>query len=431
MHLDLVTMSAVSIVVTAILGVVLVLTWARERENPFVGWWGLAQLFQSIGILIAAITSAANAADLVSFGPATMLLAESLKWKAAREFENRRFPWPLLFVGPLMFLGIVHSGLIQSFDARLFLMSTIIGLYNLAVACELERGRDERLVSRKPAIVLLVFTAIGQLSWLPLILSQPIGEVGRVYSSDWFPFVLIVTLSLRVALAFLVLAMSKERQESKQRVGALTDPLTGLPNRRALFEATDALVGRGLTPELVPVSVLLFDLDRFKETNDGYGHLVGDRVLGIFASTLRGHFGKGATVARLGGEEFAAILPGADAKTAVEVGEAVRVSFASSAALVDGMAVGGTVSVGVACNLGSDCDFGALFRQADVALYAAKRAGRNRVELVGPTRLRSPKRCAPRSEQGCSVPRARRRSSMTLPKSESFSSSFGHSTGRG
>jgi diguanylate cyclase (GGDEF)-like protein len=384
MHLDLVTMSAVSIAVTAILGVVLVLTWARERENPFIGWWGLAQLIQAVGILIAAIASAANAADFVSLGPATMLLAESLKWKAAREFESRRFPWPLLFAGPLAFLGIVHSGLIQSFDARLFLMSTIIGLYNLAVACELERGADERLVSRKPAIALLVFIAIGQFSWLPLILSKPIGEVGHVYSSDWFPFVIIVTLSLRVALTFLVLAMSKERQESKQRVGALTDPLTGLPNRRALFEAADALAHRGLTPKTIPVSVLLFDLDRFKETNDGYGHLVGDRVLGIFASTLRGHFGKGTTVARVGGEEFAAILPGADAKTAVEVGEAVRSAYASSAAFVDGMAVGSTVSVGVASNLGSDCDLGALFRQADAALYAAKRAGRNRVELVGP-----------------------------------------------
>lgn len=383
MHLDLVTMSAVSIVVTAILGVVLLLTWARERPNVFIGWWGLAQLVQSVGIFIAAVTSAANATDLVSFGPATMLVAESLKWKAAREFEHRRFPWPLLFAGPLAFLGIVHSGVIHSFDARLFLMSTIVGLYNLAVACELERGKDERLVSRKPAIALLVLTAVSQLSWLPLLLGRPIGEVG-VYSSGWFPFVLIVTLSLRVALAFLVLAMAKERQESKQRAGALTDPLTGLPNRRALFEAVDGLGNRGLTPNAIPVSVLLFDLDRFKETNDGYGHLVGDRVLGIFASTLRGHFGKGTTIARVGGEEFAAILPGADAKTAVEVGEAVRVAFASSASFVDGMAVGGTVSVGVASNLGCDCDLSALFRQADIALYTAKRAGRNRVELVGP-----------------------------------------------
>jgi len=384
MHLDLVTMSAVNIAVTAILGVVLLLTWVRERSSIFIGWWGLAQLVQAVGILIAAIASAANASDLVSLGPATMLIAESLKWKAAREFENRRFPWPLLFAGPLAFLGIVHSGVIQSFDARLFLMSTIIGLYNLAIACELERGRDERLTSRKPAIALLVFTAIGQLSWLPLLLSKPIGEVGQVYTSDWFPFVLIVTLSLRVALAFLVLAMSKERQESKQRAGALTDPLTGLPNRRALFEVADALAQRSLTRENIPVSVLLFDLDRFKETNDGFGHLVGDRVLGIFASTLKGHFGHDATIARLGGEEFAAILQGADAKAAVEAGEAVRSSFASSAALVDGMAVGGTVSVGVASNLGCDCDLGSLFRQADIALYAAKRAGRNRVELVGP-----------------------------------------------
>ena len=260
----------------------------------------------------------------------------------------------------------------------------MVGLYNLAAACELARGKDERLVSRKPAIALLIATAVSQLSWLFLIIIKPIGEAGQVYTSDWFPIVLIITLSLRVALAFLVLAMAKERQESKQRAGALTDPLTGLPNRRALFEAVDVLAHRSLSPVAIPVSVLLFDLDRFKETNDGWGHPVGDRVLGIFASTLRDHFGKGATIARVGGEEFAAILPGADAKAAVEVGEAVRSAFASSASFVDGIAVGGTVSVGVASNLGCDCDLNSLFRQADAALYAAKRAGRNRVELVGP-----------------------------------------------
>ena len=105
MHLDLVTMSAVNIVVTAILGVVLVLTWARERENAFIGWWGAAQLIQSVGILIAAVTSAMNAADLVAFGSATMLLAESLKWKAAREFESRTLPWPLVVAGPIAYLG--------------------------------------------------------------------------------------------------------------------------------------------------------------------------------------------------------------------------------------------------------------------------------------------------------------------------------------
>ena len=175
-----------------------------------------------------------------------------------------------------------------------------------------------------------------------------------------------------------------QRKRLEQQLWNLAkqDSLTGLPNRLQFNELLQSMLqSAGDTRKF---AVGLIDVDRFKETNDGYGHLVGDRVLGIFASTLRGHFGKGATVARLGGEEFAAILPGADAKTAVEVGEAVRMSFASSAAFVDGMAVGGTVSVGVACNLGSDCDFGALFRQADVALYAAKRAGRNRVELVGP-----------------------------------------------
>jgi diguanylate cyclase (GGDEF)-like protein len=138
---------------------------------------------------------------------------------------------------------------------------------------------------------------------------------------------------------------------------------------------------------------LIFDLDHFKRTNDRFGHELGDRVLKLFADTVRTNFEESSIVARLGGEEFAAILPGVDRLGAVEIGEAVRHAFANSGAFVDGLPVGATVSVGVAWDAGGGGDLNALFRRADAALYAAKRRAQPR--RVAGTGYRGPVARAP------------------------------------
>jgi diguanylate cyclase (GGDEF)-like protein len=103
--------------------------------------------------------------------------------------------------------------------------------------------------------------------------------------------------------------------------------------------------------------------------------------LRIFAKTAAKHLNTRCIVARLGGEEFAAILPGANLVTAGEAAETVRRAFARSAAFVNGLAVGATCSIGVASGVDVDTDLSGLFRRADAALYTAKRAGRNQVAL--------------------------------------------------
>jgi diguanylate cyclase (GGDEF)-like protein len=276
-----------------------------------------------------------------------------------------------------------HSGYVESFDTRLVLVCTLMAVYNFAAATELSHANGERLISRWPAVVLLVLTGVGFLSWLPLIATMPIHEAGAVFSSSWFPAVILVTLLMRIALAFIVLSVAKERRELEQRVDALTDALTGLPNRRALFEAADAL-GHDRNLSVEPVAVLLFDLDHFKQINDSFGHEVGDRVLKLFAATVSERLNGRSIIARLGGEEFAAILPGTGPAAAVGAAEAVRCAFAERATMVDGLNVGGTVSAGAASDVDVDSDLGGLFRRADAALYAAKRAGRNRVALLAP-----------------------------------------------
>jgi diguanylate cyclase (GGDEF)-like protein len=382
MHLDMPTISVVSISVTAILGLVLILAWWRERTSPLTGWWGLALLIMSLGIVIAAAASQVNDGLSVTLGQATMILSGALMWMAIRQFEERKVHLLWMAGLPIAFLAAAHSGYVESFDDRLILACTVLATLSVAAGIELSRDGSERLVSRWPAVILLFATGASYLAWLPLSLTMPIREASLVFSSSWFPKVILIATLARMALAFVVLAMVKERQELKQRMDALTDPLTGLPNRRALFEAAERLGEHRKYLKGDPISVLVFDLDHFKKINDTFGHRLGDRVLQLFAETLSEKLATGSILGRLGGEEFAAILPGSNLETAAHTAEAVRTAFETSAAVIDGAAVAGTVSVGAACHDDIDCDLGALFHRADGALYAAKSAGRNRVELI-------------------------------------------------
>src|ERR1700674_3454576 len=129
MPLDMHTMSTVNVTVTAMLGIVLVFTWAREREGPFVGWWGLALLIQAGAVILAAASSTPDAGDLLAIGAAPLILGDAIKWKASRQFVGRRANlfWTLL--GPVGFLLVAQLGYFQSFDHRLGPASPISGVY--------------------------------------------------------------------------------------------------------------------------------------------------------------------------------------------------------------------------------------------------------------------------------------------------------------
>ena len=149
-----------------------------------------------------------------------------------------------------------------------------------------------------------------------------------------------------VGTAFVVVVMAKERVALVHKTAAMTDLLTGLFNRRAFLEAANQLIElRGR--KSLPVSVLLFDLDKFKSINDRFGHAVGDDALKVFASTAAANVRSTDIIGRLGGEEFAAILPGSAADAGV-VAERLRAAFQEAGVVISGHAIGATVSIGVA-----------------------------------------------------------------------------------
>ncbi len=163
------------------------------------------------------------------------------------------------------------------------------------------------------------------------------------------------------------------------RDNAITDVLTGLYNRRYLNE-----VGPGLLAAAerygTPISLAIFDIDHFKKVNDTYGHLAGDRVLREVAHTLAEGVRASDIVVRYGGEEFLVVMPGTDLGRAFIVSEKLRRSVEEAHIVPEEGADAVTISGGVA-EFVDGMDLEDLIRDADAALYRAKRSGRNRIEM--------------------------------------------------
>jgi diguanylate cyclase (GGDEF)-like protein len=179
---------------------------------------------------------------------------------------------------------------------------------------------------------------------------------------------------IRLQLANAALAAQLGQALAAMAEQAATDALTGLPNRRSLDQALAAQLAMAQR-EGRPFSVLMLDLDHFKAVNDTHGHGVGDAVLRAFAQRIQGQLRRSDVCFRYGGEEFVVVLAGTASEVALDTAERLRLAVAG-APLVPGVAV--TVSVGSASwHEGEDA--AALLARADTALYAAKRAGRDRV----------------------------------------------------
>jgi len=177
----------------------------------------------------------------------------------------------------------------------------------------------------------------------------------------------------------LAAALGKARDHSRVRELALRDAMTGLFNRRAFEEL---LVIEGERRELIPLSLLLIDIDDFKSINDRFGHPVGDEVISAVGKAISEECRAGDLAARYGGEEFAVLLPGAGVSSAAGVAERIRGRIASigfSFSLQDFVVTG---SLGVACRREpKGCGVKDLICQADNALYRAKRGGKNQVAV--------------------------------------------------
>jgi diguanylate cyclase (GGDEF)-like protein len=200
---------------------------------------------------------------------------------------------------------------------------------------------------------------------------------------------LLITLSVSVPVSALfsyvslrLTAMAEELHEELHAL-AHTDTLTGLANRRSFLRSV-AEHWPQLGGEQAACAIIVFDIDHFKLINDQHGHAVGDRALTHVAACCLEMLEPGEIGARIGGEEFAILLPSLQSEEAALRAEQLRAVLTTRALVSGGTEIPITASFGVADNRGAQARFDQAWIDADRALYRAKRAGRNRVEVAQP-----------------------------------------------
>ena len=382
MNLDVNTLFLVTIYVEGILGLLLLFAWFQNTQIRGVAWWGFAHLLRALSIVLFGMYSTVSGAISIDLANALLFLSFAVTWTGARVFDGRPVLPMYLVAGPVAWIVIAH---LPSFSGQLelrFLLATgIITTYTWLTAYEFWRGRSEPLVSRWPAICMLF--AHGSLFLLrtPLAAMLPWSPTNEIFGSVWLTVLSFEALLFTISIAFILLAMAKERTEFQHRIAAMVDPLTGIANRRSFLEGGNGLMKRH-SADPRPVAVLLIDLDHFKSINDRFGHAIGDQALQVFVATAKAHLRPCDLFGRLGGEEFAAVLYDASREKALALAERIRSVFAEAAMEIDGRPVGATVSIGMAVSRDQPLDVPELLAQADQALYFAKARGRNRVEVA-------------------------------------------------
>jgi diguanylate cyclase (GGDEF)-like protein len=254
------------------------------------------------------------------------------------------------------------------------LVGAVVAFFAAAMAWALLRQRSASLLQR----IIGVNDALFATAILVWVASAGLGK-GPLDHSVAQQVAYLTGYMLMIVNGFGFLLLCKQKDDSRMAKLATTDCLTGLPNRHAFLEQADGarlLAQRQRTG----LGLLMIDIDHFKQINDRWGHASGDEALVVFARTARHLLREHETIGRLGGEEFALLLPGADLDAAVQAAERLRRAIREATIITSGPTYRMTVSIGVVV-LDPHEDLGGAMARADHALYAAKRAGRDRVEI--------------------------------------------------
>jgi diguanylate cyclase (GGDEF) domain len=352
-------------------------TWFSRRTDSFLLTLVVALALIVTGIFAYSSYTLQSGEMWVCMAYIFLVTGFSTTYAASVQFRTGRKPWMLAAVLSILCIAVGLPPLLADLDG--------VGLIvmNVAAAALLVGTGWQYVAARREAPGPLCGMAIlYALSGLSFVLCALVLITEKQWTLGQAPDNWAENLNLGVCIAgmtgigALSLALHQWRMAAHHRHEAMTDALTGLMNRRALFEENGHRVLKPST------AVVVFDVDRFKSINDRFGHATGDLVLKLFAEDLRSGITPGQTVARLGGEEFTMILenvlPGRAEKVATDICRA----FAARTIPVGDTILKCTVSAGIAVGSAGGEPFEAVLSRADNALFEAKRGGRDRVVVA-------------------------------------------------
>jgi diguanylate cyclase (GGDEF)-like protein len=377
MSFDTSTLYLIATMLAAMLGGMLVM-FGKQENIAALKWWGAAYLLGSAAVAIWTIYGD-------TLGPMTSLALTSIGffacgmvWNASRVFHGRKLLWPGLVLGPLVWIATMMTLAPRDASIRLSMGAAIVAIYAALTASELWSERRRDMQRRWPTVTIPVLH--GFVLMLPIL----IGVYMRPYDANFSSSIWVTAFSVELVLyaictVFVIFMLVSDRTVAAHKNAASTDPLTGLFNRRGFAEACSRVIEREAIAGR-PVTVMIFDIDHFKSINDRFGHPAGDEILKLFAVVIASNLRLSDLSGRIGGEEFAALLP-CSLEEGVIVADRMRQVFENSNIVCDEGPVDTTVSIGVAGGpAGTELEV--LLAAADTALYQAKRGGRNRVEAA-------------------------------------------------
>jgi diguanylate cyclase (GGDEF)-like protein len=377
MSLDSHTLYFIATMIAAMLGVML-LVFGKNENIPALKWWGSAYLLGAASVALWTLASHALGGVLSLALNAVGFVACGMVWNASRVFHGRKPIWPGLILGAMAWIAAVMTLSPAASVMRMTIGAGIVAVYAALTATELWTERRRSMQRGWPAMLVPVMH--GFVLMLPILLGnllQPHDE--KFASSIWVTGFSVELVLYAVGTVFVIFMLVSERAVSAHKNAASMDPLTGMFNRRGFSEISSRLIEREAKAGR-PVTALIFDIDHFKSINDRFGHPAGDEVLKLFATVVVNTLRISDLSGRIGGEEFAALLP-CSLEEGVLAAERVREAFANSGIVVEDGPVDTTVSIGVAGGpAGTELEV--LLAASDTALYQAKRSGRNRVEAA-------------------------------------------------
>src|ERR1700723_1040686 len=377
MSLDVSTLYLVATMVAGMLGPML-LFFGKQENIAALKWWGTAYLLGAASVALWTLGGNRFGEMLSLALSAVGFVACGMVWNASRVFHGRKPNLPGLVLGAIGWIAAVMTVAPEASAMRMTVGAGIVATYAVLTATELWSERRRTLQRRWTAIVVPVLH--GFVLMLPILLGDLLHPHEKMFSGSIWVTVFSVELVLyAVGTVFVIFMLVSERTVTAHQTAASMDPLTGMFNRRGFAEATSRVIEREANAGR-PVTVLIFDIDHFKSINDRFGHPAGDEILKLFSAVVVNSLRISDLSGRVGGEEFAALLP-CPLEEGVIVAERVREAFEASGIVCEEGPVDTTVSIGVA---GGPAGTGleVLLAAADTALYQAKRSGRNRVEAA-------------------------------------------------
>ena len=377
MSFDNSTLYLFSTLVAGMLGAML-MYFGRQENIPALKWWGTAYLLGAGSVAIWTVGGPKLGEPLTLALNAVGFVACGMVWNASRVFLGRKPNVPGLVFGAIAWVGT--GVLLPSIDSamRLTIGAAIVAIYAALTASELWNERRRTLQKRWPAIAVPVMH--GCVLMLPVLLGDLLRPHDESFAgSVWVTAFAVELILYAIGTVFVIFMLVSDRAVTVHKTAASIDPLSGMFNRRGFAEACSRVIEREASAGR-PVSVMIFDIDHFKGINDRFGHPAGDEILKLFATVVVNNLRISDLSGRIGGEEFAALLP-CSLEEGVLVAERVREAFETSGIVCDEGPVDTTVSIGVAGGpAGTELEV--LLAAADTALYQAKRGGRNRVEAA-------------------------------------------------